>query len=158
MTAIETFVYDIPGEPRRPTLDDTDPTFENRMPLPLAGQPYAEQANLVARLVAAYGRMLPVASIEVHFLAGVPFVDSLVCCSEVLTASDLTVTDNGTGDVTVTWPANSFPAQSQSPEVVMVEDGEWLQPTATAVTNGVNVFTRDLGGILTDGRFKVRIY
>lgn len=159
MSAPDVLVFDL-ETPRRPTLDDVDPTIEDEAPFPHAGEPYANQLNQWARLCAAYGRVLPVAIIEVDFTGGgVPFIETLTSCSEVLTASDLPApADNGTGDTTITWPADAFPIPICSADAHMVADAEWLAPIALPVANGVRVKTRAASGALTDGRFKLHLY
>lgn len=157
-TAPAEFVYDHSDGARRPSEDDVDPYLVNVTPAPLPGQPYAEQLNQWARCVAAFARISPTAIITIDHAAGVPYVDRLSACSEVLVIGDLTVVDNGAGDTTITWVAGALPTSVASPDASVVTDGAWLQPTAVAVTNGVRVKTRADGGALTDVRTTVRIY
>jgi hypothetical protein len=156
-TAPEDFVYDL-DTPRRPTEDDTDPHCVDVLPAPLPGQPYSNQLNQRGMLIPALARVSPVAIITIAFSSGAPFVDRLSCCSKVLEIADLTVTDNGNGDTTIEWPANTFPTAVADMEASVCEDGSWLQPTAVSVTNGVRVRTRADGGVLTNARVQVRIY
>jgi hypothetical protein len=156
-TAPEDFVYDM-TVPRRPTEDDMDPATVDVVPLPLPGQLYAAQMNQRGKCIAAIGRVSPVAIMVVDFAAGAPYVDRLTCCSIVLQIADLSLTDNGNGDTTIEWPANTFPTSVADMEAFVCTDGSWLQPTAVAVTNGVRVKTRNSGGTLIDGRVQVKIY
>ena len=157
-TAPTEFVYDHPDGARRPSEDDVDPFLVDVTPVPLPQQPYAAQLNQWARCIVALARVSPVAIITIDFAATVPFVDRLSCCSEVVEIGDLTVTDNGTGDTTITWAAGTFPTAAADPEASICADGSWLQPMALAVTDGVQVKTRADGGALTDVRVKVKLY
>jgi len=159
MPAPDTLVFDL-ETPRRPTLDDVDPTLEDEAPFPHAGEPYANQLNQWARLCAAFGRICPVAIIEVDFdNTGQPFIVTLVSVSEVLVASDLPKPlDNGPGDTTILWEEDTFPVAVCSADPHVLADGAWLQPIPIAVTNGVRVKTRNSGGVLADARFKVHVY
>lgn len=159
MPAPDTLVFDL-DTPRRPSLDDVDPTLVDEAPFPHEGEPYANQLNQWARLCAAFGRISPVAILEVDFDgSGHPYIVTLIALSEVLVASDLpTPTDNGPGDTTVLWPADAFPVAICSADPHMVSDGSWLVPIPIAVANGVRVKTRNSAGTLTDGRFKVHLY
>jgi len=159
MAASETMTFDL-AAPRRPTADDVDATLVNDGDPGVlgTGMPYDWQLNQALALCAAYGRMLPVLSIEVHFAAGTPSVYAVQALRSTLVAGDITVTDNGAGDVTLTWAADTLPVAASSPEATMVEDGPWLVPVATAVANGVRVKTIVDGNVLTDGNFKVHVH
>jgi hypothetical protein len=70
---------------------------------------------------------------------------------------DFTVTDNGTGDTTITWPANTFPPPAYKPKASLNSDVAALAPVAFYVSNGVHVKTRNSAGTLTDMDFTVDI-
>jgi hypothetical protein len=156
-TAPEDYVYDL-DTPRRPTEDDVDPYSLDVTPAPLPRQLYANQMNQRGRCIVGIARVSPVAIITIDFASGAPFVAALTCCSEVVEIADLTVTDNGNGDTTITWAANTFPIAAAEPDAHVLTDGAWLHPVATAVTNGFRVKTRDSAGTLTNVRTKVNLY
>lgn len=157
-TAPVDFVYDHPDGARRPTEDDVDPFTVDVTPAPLPQQLYSAQMNQRGRCIPALARVSCVAILTIDFDAGAPYIDRLSSCSEVLVIGDLTVVDGGTGITTITWDAGALPTSVASPDASVVTDGAWLQPTAVAVTNGVQVKTRASGGALTDVRTTVRIY
>ena len=151
------------ASPRRPSTDDVDPTLVNddgTTGYIAAGFPYADQLNTWALLAKVLAGVAPVAIIEVHFSAGTPSIYAVQALDDTLVAGDFTPTDNGTGDTTISWAADTFPIAASSPEAKVVDTahGSWLQPTCSSPSNGVRVKTKADGGALTDVNFKVHIY
>lgn len=150
------------ASPRRPSTDDVDPTLVNddgTTGYIAAGFPYADQINTALILAKVLAGMGAVASIEVHFAAGVPSIYAVQALDDTLVAGDFTVTDNGAGDTTITWAADTFPIAAASPtaQIVDTAHGSWLAPTCSSPANGVRVKTRADGGALTDCNFIVHI-
>lgn len=159
MAAAEDLVFAL-ASPRRPTADDVDATLEDDGVYPPAtGMPYADQLNQGLKLARACGLMIYVAKIEVHFAAGTPSVYGVNAANDSIVPGTFTVTDNGSGDTTITWPADTFPIATLSPtaSVVDTSHGSWLQPTCSTVTNGVRVKTRNSATTLADVNFIVKL-
>jgi len=139
--------------PRRPTLDDVggagftnDPDFP-----PSPAEPDADGYNQTGMLAVAAAGMVPVRGVSVRFQAGVPLVDLQADMRS--TPAVLTLTDNGAGDTTITYPSGSYPAPVLRAAAFLNEDVAALAPTVTIVTNGFRVRTRNSAGTLTDIAF-----
>jgi hypothetical protein len=156
--AIDYYPYDY-ATAHRPSLDDLggDQKLEDTGAPPLAGDPRACEWNNFSRLHAAFARMLPAARVTVNFAAGAPFVETLLSMGTELAATDFTVTDNGTGDTTLTWAVGKLPSMSAQPtascHVASRLASAWA-PTGLSV----RVATYDAGGIAQDSRVTVDIY
>jgi len=148
MTAPDTLTWDLAaadGGPRRPSLEDVGgATHEDDAVFPPdpATMPYAAELNQWAMQVAAFGKVVPSLILSVEFAGGAPAVVVASSPRSSVALGDFTVTDNGTGDTTITWPANTFPPEVTRPEVSINQDiGEMVGATVTAVANGVRVRT-----------------
>ena len=159
MTAAETYTYDdVP--PRRPSLDDLGGSdYENDPynPPDRRTMPNAEAMNEQARNLAGLNRVCPVAVIHVTFTVGVPAILSVSGARSAISASDFTVTDNGTGDTSITWATSVLPASTMPPVVSIAEDIEIDRARAYIVTGGVRVKTK-LGATATNCAFIVVVY
>src|SRR4051812_25897275 len=69
----------------------------------------ANDVNQWAKQLAALNSTTAVAKVSVRFWAGAPFVYKVAAPGTGIDAGDSTVTDNGAGDTSITWPANTFP-------------------------------------------------
>jgi hypothetical protein len=138
------------GGPRRPSLADVGgATLEDDTEFPPnpAKHPYANQLNQWAKQIAAMGGVVPSLVLSVEITAGAPAVVAFSCPRDDLEISDFTETDNGTGDTTITWPADTFPPELARPTVTINQDtGALVGGTVVSVTNGVRVRTYDGSG------------
>lgn len=76
--------------------------------------------------------------ISVEIISGAPAVVAVSAPRTSVEIGDFTVTDNGVGDTTITWPARMFPQEVARPELSINEDiGEMVGGTVVPVTNGV---------------------
>lgn len=155
MPAVETLTWDIAaidGGPRRPSLEDVGgATLQDDAMYPPdpTTMPYAAQLNQLQKQAAAVGEVVPALVFSVEFTAGDPIIVSASGPRTSLVIADLTPTDNGVGDTTITWPANTFPPEVAGPEVSINEDtGALTGGNVVAVTNGVRVRTYNAGGPL----------
>ncbi len=112
----------------------------------------------MARLLVAYGKMVPLARVSVTFTGGTPSIAHVASVRGDLLNSDITVADNAVGDTMVLWTAGKLPSQSGQPTVTL-NAGDMTARTADAVnvTNGVRVRT-SAGGAGEDVPFTVCIY
>jgi len=151
---VDYFTYDgDPGngvDPHRPSIDDlgTD-TLED-----FPGEPVdprygvnSEAENQRNRVGAALAKTTAPLELSVRFSAGAPFIYKNVQLRT--TSATITVTDNGTGDTSLTWPANSFPAQILEPGGCI--NGDTVGMIAIeSITNGVRVRTLSSAGAAAD--------
>ena len=158
MAAAETLTWDL-ATPRRPSLDDvggaglidhaTRPPIAVRMITADAGNQWQEQIQRLAGMV-------PVASFSVRFSAGTPSIYKFVAMPTAPITGTFTVTDNGPGDTTISWPAGTFPTSALEPKASLNGGSGVLAPVATMVTNGVQVVTSD--GLPVDAAFTVDVF
>jgi hypothetical protein len=138
------------GGPRRPSLADVGgATLEDDTEFPPnpAKHPYADQLNQWAMQIEAVGRTVESLVLSVEISGGTPALVAFTCPRDDMEIDDFTVTDNGTGDTTITWPADTFPPELTRPELTINQDvGGIVGGTAVSVTNGVRVRTYDGSG------------
>ena len=120
--------------------------------------PSAAEYNTLTKLMVALGKVIPTAVISIKFTAGVPSVDLFSAPGNNVTLGTFTVTDNGAGDTSVTWPVNTFPAAVAQPTVSLNQDTNLGAARAFAIANGVRIKTPNLAGTLTDAAYTVCIY
>lgn len=160
------FVYDgdplavpTPVLPRRPSVDDAggeNKLDDARRPPDPQTMPTANGHNQDSRLHAAECKLIGTHGFSVEFPAGVPGLTKFVAMSPALDSSVVTVVDNGVGDTSFTWPANTFPPQAlRTPSVQINEDVAALAPCAIAIANGIRIKTRNDSAVLTDMDFTV---
>ena len=157
-------VYDGDGVsvvPRRPGVDDVGGSAkednQKYPPNPLTMLAAADW-NQVARLLVGFSRVLPVAVISVEITGGVPAISYFESVASNLVAGDITVTDNGAGDTSLTWTAGDFPVRNLNPAgLTLNEDAACDECMAIPIANGVQVITED-GGVGTDCNFTVYLH
>ena len=160
MTAPAQLTWDI-DPPRRPSLGDVGgATLQDHASKPpsKATMPYADQLNQWAKQIERLAALTPVAIFSVEFSGGKPSITQFTAMRTTLSIGDFTVDDNGDGDTTISWPANSFPSPAVKPMAALNEDGHWLAPIAFGVSNGVRVLTYSSGSTATDANFTVQVY
>lgn len=160
MSAPATLTWDI-DPPRRPSIGDVGgATLQDHASKPpsKATMPYADQLNQWAKQIERLAACIPAAIFTVHFTGGVPAIKLFTAMRTTAVIGDFTVTDNGDGDTSITWPANTFPPAVAYPMVAMNSDGHWLAPVALPISNGVQVKTYDSGAGAMDGDFTVAVY
>lgn len=107
------------GGARKPSLDDMGgAALEDDPDYPPPEDPkYVSAAalNQVEKQVAALARASRAVTLTVAYTAGTPSVVAIEAASATLTAADFTCTDNGTGDVTISWPTARLPPRPVGP-------------------------------------------
>lgn len=167
MVAAATNTWDMtpPDGPRRPSLEDVGGAVlvdETPAPDP-ATMLYADQQNQLQHQAAAAGKMMAIARISIAFAAGAPSVVAFQVPGNNVVLGTFTVTDNGVGDTSITWPANTFPPTGCRPEVSINYDpaappaDAASAPMAGYITNGVRVVTRNHANAPADYDFTVAI-
>lgn len=123
--------------------------------------PYAAQMNQWAKQLGGVNRVIESAIVEVHFAAGVPSIFAATAMSTIITTTwaqtNIIVTDNGVGDVTLTWPVGSIPSPRAQPWAHIIEDGVFFQPIALPLASGVRVKLYDAASAAVDKNFSVHI-
>lgn len=157
------FVYNgDPGEsilPRRPSVDDAggqNKTDDTTSPPDVETMPTANGHNQGSQLLVAACKLIGTHGFSVEFPGGVPGLTKFVAMSDLLDSTDITVVDNGVGDTSFTWGADTFPPQQlRTPSVQINEDIAALAPCAIQITNGIRITTRNAASALTDMAFTV---
>ncbi len=138
--------------PRRPSTDDLggdDKQDNNEAPPDDVEHFTAQGWNQLVKQVEALARVASSCKLEVRYDAGTPYVNRCSSPSKSVTKATFTVVENSTGDVSITWPADTFPPAVISPH------GLTLLSSASAVvdghveeiTNGIRVRTRSGGSV-----------
>jgi hypothetical protein len=148
-----------PLPPRRPILNDWNGAAkidDAAYPPDAQTMPNAPELNLGARVHVAAGAMI--ANLIASITGGVaPVLAGFMSPSTLVTSTTLTTTRNAIGDVSITWPANTFPTPQVAPSV-STNAGVWCDADVVAITNGVRVRTYNGAGAATDLSFTVTVY
>lgn len=118
--------------------------------------PAAETFNQLTRQVVAQAALAASVRFQVQFSGGVPAVTAIVALNSSLVTSDLTLTDNGNGDTTITIPSH-IGEQLRPCELTIAEDVEVDRWRIFAVAGGWRVKTK-LGSTGTDAAFVVALH
>lgn len=159
MAAASSLTWDI-TPPRRPSLDDIGGATladDAAYPPHKATMPYADQLNQCQTQIERLAAITEVVTLSVTFAAGVPSVSQFTAMRTTTVIGDFTVTDNGPGDTTITWPASTFPTSTGGPMVTINEDVDALAPRALLVALGVRVVTKNAAAAATDIAFTVTV-
>lgn len=118
MAAAVQLTWDI-TPPRRPSLDDVGgATLADHAAAPpsKATMPYADQLNQWAKQIERLAALSGAFGLSVTFSGGgAPSVAQYTAMRTTTVNADFTVTDNGTGDTTIAWPASTFPTSVLGP-------------------------------------------
>lgn len=147
--------------PRRPSVVDAggdQKQDDSAYPPDPIEHPTAPGWNQKAKQIPALARVAPVCKLGVGFNSGAPFVSHCASPGTNVFTSTFTVTDNGTGDTTITWPAGTFPASVCPPTGLTLVSSSTSVSAAHVeqVTNGIRVRTF-LGGSAADVPFTIEI-
>lgn len=162
MAAEATRTWDI-DPARRPSLDDVGGAQlvdkAGKEPPQDGTHPYANMLNQGQHQQHAAALMIPSVRLTIDFSAGAPFVLTMMSPSTTLLSSDFTLTDNATGDTTITWTAGKLPTMQCDPiGSVNADTTSACSFTARRVT-ATSIRVRVLvAGALSDSRFTVEIY
>jgi uncharacterized phage protein gp47/JayE len=157
MASTDTLTWD-ESPPRRPGLDDVGGGQKvNGIPAPDPVRMLtAEDVNQFSAQIAGMGRVVAACKISVRFSAGAPVLYKFSAPGSDVVSGTFTLTDNGTGDTSIEWPANTFPT--------LVVEGEATVNGATpamiaveTISNGVRVRTEDDTGTAVDVAFTVTV-
>jgi hypothetical protein len=161
MAAIEDLTYDL-ATARRPSIEDLGGVGfvdDEAHPPPRDGTYlYKEVVIQLVKQVHALAKMVPLFRMTVDFNAGAPYILTLDCPSEVLVAGDFTLTDNGTGDVTIEWTADDVPPVSTGPlaSVNLSTTSDVSISPALITTSSVRVRVK-VAGAASDTAFTLQV-
>lgn len=168
MTAAKeyTWDFDLPATPARAAslteLGDAALADDAAYPPIPPEMPYADQLNQWALQLAGLNRVIHGISIAIHFTAGTPAIQSVAAMSSLITTTwaqaNIIVTDNGTGDTTLTWPVGALPNPRAQPSAYVNASGPHPQPEAAIAGSGVRVKTWNMASAATDLDFTVIVY
>lgn len=160
MPVSATTTFDDVTTPRRPSEGDMlNGAKTNVTPVVPPHMPAAEEYMQMARTIVALADMVPLAIIAIQFSAGTPSVHSFISVRSDLLLGDITLTDHGAGDTSVTLPAAKFPSSAMRPQVSLnAAVGTHRAPSAEPIANGARVRTTDGSGAATDIPFVLSLY
>lgn len=147
--------------PRRPSTDDLGGDAKrdnNEFPPDDVEHFTAAGWNQLVKVVEALSKTAAVCKLEVRFTGSTPYVARATALSRNVRIATFTVTDNGIGDTTVTWPANTFPPSACSPTglTLLVTTSADRGFDVEEVANGIRVRTK-AGGAATDIAWTIAI-
>lgn len=152
-------VFDI-NPPRRPGIDDVGGAAkidDAESPPDPVEMPTAADDNQHQNLLVRYGMVIPVAIITVHYTAGAPAVFKVTSPRVAVVPGTFTVGDNGTGDCSLTWAANTFPAPLADP-IANATGATIGKGSAEAIANGIRVRMANAAGAAADINFVAFVY
>lgn len=117
----------------------------------------AEDVNQLSQQAAAVARVTPVALLQVDEFSGTYTKAALSAQGTLTDLADITVTKNGTGDVSVTWPADAFPSRIARARAHVV-GATPLLVAVEAITNGARVRLLTHAGAAADSAFDLDIF
>lgn len=144
--------------PRRTTTNDFNGCVkvdDQQYPPDPATMPSGAEYNTLCLLMVAVNRVMPAAVISVTG-GNPPTLAGFAAPGSSIVGGTFTLTRNGAGDVSITWPANTFPTPATAP-VVSTNAGAQSDADVVAITNGVRVRTYNAAGAATDLSFTVEI-
>lgn len=134
--------------PRRPSTDDLggDEKLDNDEKPPDDIEHFTAGGwNQKVKQLVALARVAAACKLEIRFDGGgVPFVNRATAAGSAVSRTTFTPTDNGNGDTTITWPANTFPPSTVSPSGLTLLWTTRALGVVEEVTNGVRVRTWEL--------------
>lgn len=134
------------SSPRRPSTDDlggAEKLDDDEFPPDPVEMPDAGGHNQTTKVVSRIAGMTAAAKLEVRFASGAPYVNRADGLGTAIDPDTFTPTDNGTGDTTIEWPADTFPPEVVSPNGLTLYSSSTNPVTGHVeeVTNGVRVRT-----------------
>lgn len=118
--------------------------------------PSGPEYNTLCLLAIAFGKIVPNVRLSVAGSA-TPSITGFMSPASGPTLGTFTVTRASAGDVSITWPANTFPPSTVQPEATLNTLGAG-RISAQNISNGVRVQTFDASGTAADLDFTVSAY
>lgn len=158
MTSSDTLTYD-QTTPHHPALSELGGGAKvNGLPPPDPVRMLtAEDCNQTAKQLTASCRVEPVAILQVEQAAGTYSKIAVTAKPTAVNLATFTLTKNGTGDVSITWPAGTFPSAQAKPKAHVTGNAPLLLGTES-ITNGARVRMQNAAGSPTDSHFDLEIF
>ncbi len=158
-----TFDLESPSVPRRAGLTDlleggTSKSNDAEYPPDEETMPTADEYNQHAFQLAALNRISPLLAINVYYVNGTPTVRRFSSVTANLAIEDFQVTDTGTGDATITWPANVLPEPILPPVASIVGTTPLVICASQPTVRSVRVVTKSDAGSATDAEYIVLVF
>jgi len=118
----------------------------------------AKDANEWGLVGAGVATVCPFLILAIGQTAGTYSISTMRTAGFTRVVGDVTVTKNGTGDVTYSWTAGKFPGVVTASVSLQDGAGGWRTPRITWTSNSVRVQLYDGGGAAVDGNHSVFIY
>lgn len=129
--------------PRRPGTNDFNGIAKTDDPAytpDVTTQPNAAEWNTVEFLINAFAKVMP--SLIISITGGVtPGIAFFTTPASAPVLGTFTVTRNSIGNVSITWPANTFPPSVAAPSVALNAGALGNAVDIVAITNGIQVRT-----------------
>jgi hypothetical protein len=140
--------------PRRPSTDDMggDNKVDDEEAPPDDVEHFtADGWNQKAKQIPAIAKTVASCKLEVRFATGAPYVARASAPGSNVALATFTPTDNGVGDTTIVWPADTFPPHVCSPTglTLLSSSTSVVAGHVEEVANGVRVRTF-VGGSAAD--------
>lgn len=145
--------------PIRPGIDDVGGGNKQNATRPPDPQRSltAEDWNQLSKQGVELAAVAPMAMLSVKFTAGAPVIDQMTGMGTAAkTIGTYTVTDNGNGDTSITWPAGTFPGRVAYHRAHLAGATVGMIACET-LTNGVRVRTMTSAAIASDLPFVLDI-
>lgn len=144
--------------PRRPGTNDFNGIAkydDASFPPDPTTMPNAAEWNTLEFLMLAVARVCPVVNLSVT--GGVtPSINAFPSVNSNVLIGTFTVVRNSVGNISITWPTNTFPPSACAPMAHLNAGPGMIHAVVTA--NGVNIFTYNSAGAATDLSFTVAVY
>lgn len=145
-----------PQRPSTATFNGIAKSDRSDYPPDPTTMPNAAEYNALCWLGVALGQMMANASISIAGGA-TPAIQSLRSPCTTVVPGTFTVTHVGTGDVQISWPSGTFPAQIGPPKPYLNHSAAG-QISAISGANSVTVLTADSSGTPADLPFTVDVF
>lgn len=148
--------------PHRPTLGNLGGAeFANDPTIPPDPEtfPTAETENQQENVLYGLAQGAFALGFQITFSSGTPSIAGWWTIGTRLELADFTVTDNGDGDTTISWPAGYLVPKSIGPLLTLNEDVEIDRARAIQASDGLSVTVKTkLGATGTDCGFTVIVH
>lgn len=144
--------------PRRAVLDDLHGGRLENVPgkTPGPDHPNADKMNQSDALVIALNNVAPHTKLYVTFSSGTPTKTGVWSLRDDLALADFTVTDNGSGDTSITHSGGKLSGATWPAEAYVVGDAGDATINVEGIANGWRVRTR-VSGTLADVPFVLKL-
>lgn len=159
MSSSDTLTYD-DTPPHRPALDELGGGAKvNGLPAPdPVTMLRAEDVNQLSQQVAAIGRVMPVAVVQVDVSGIVYSATTVTCAPTGMTTANFNLVRNGAGDITITWTSDLLPSPVARPRVSVQGSTALLSAVESLSAVSCRVRLVNHANTATDSAFDLDIF